>query len=214
MTAWLIQRCGVALVLLAGAALCALCVALAAMAGTLVPFYAELLCLGRGWNFMFVGVRRCWPVPIGLRNRARPRRAAGGLFTTLPYGGVRQGAVSFEGDFNGRRGCADLFRLVPACRAAERVVGPAGGYAHHSGGRPQFSAVCAAFGGGVDCPDVYWKPVSCRSNALRLNVVLAMSKIYAEPLCASWALIRWITGRVFLYKSNLFAFKTPILLLN
>ena len=54
-TGWLIQRCGVALVLLMGSALCALCVALAGMASTLVFFYAALLCLGLGWNFMFVG---------------------------------------------------------------------------------------------------------------------------------------------------------------
>ena len=54
-TGWLIQRYGVTLVLLMGTALCGLCVALAGMASTLENFYAALLCLGLGWNFMFVG---------------------------------------------------------------------------------------------------------------------------------------------------------------
>ncbi|MES2877776.1 MAG: MFS transporter [Pseudomonadota bacterium] len=54
-TGWLIQRYGVTFVLLMGTALCGLCVALAGMASTLDNFYAALLCLGLGWNFMFVG---------------------------------------------------------------------------------------------------------------------------------------------------------------
>jgi MFS family permease len=54
-TGWLIQRYGVAVVLLTGTALCALCVALAGMAIDLPHFYLALMCLGLGWNFMFVG---------------------------------------------------------------------------------------------------------------------------------------------------------------
>lgn len=54
-TGWLIQRYGAAFVLLVGTALCGLCVVLAGMASTLDNFYAALLCLGLGWNFMFVG---------------------------------------------------------------------------------------------------------------------------------------------------------------
>lgn len=54
-TGWLIQRYGVAVVLLTGTALCAVCVALAGMASDLPHFYLALLCLGLGWNFMFVG---------------------------------------------------------------------------------------------------------------------------------------------------------------
>jgi MFS family permease len=51
----LIRRFGLWRILVAGMALNALCVA-AAMASTdLVAFYAALLCLGIGWNFMFVG---------------------------------------------------------------------------------------------------------------------------------------------------------------
>lgn len=52
---WLIQRYGVAAVLLAGAGLCGACVLLAASATALPNFYAALLLLGVGWNFMFVG---------------------------------------------------------------------------------------------------------------------------------------------------------------
>lgn len=54
-TGWLIQRYGVAVVSLTGTALCALCVALAGMASDLPHFYLALMCLGLGWNFMFVG---------------------------------------------------------------------------------------------------------------------------------------------------------------
>lgn len=54
-TGWLIQRYGVAMVLLTGTALCAVCVALAGMASDLPHFYLALMCLGLGWNFMFVG---------------------------------------------------------------------------------------------------------------------------------------------------------------
>lgn len=54
-TGWLIQRYGVTVVLLTGTALCGLCVALAGMASDLANFYLALLCLGLGWNFMFVG---------------------------------------------------------------------------------------------------------------------------------------------------------------
>ena len=54
-TGWLIQRYGVTVVLLTGTALCGLCVALAGMANDLANFYLALLCLGLGWNFMFVG---------------------------------------------------------------------------------------------------------------------------------------------------------------
>lgn len=52
---WLIQRYGVTAVLLAGTSLCGVCVVLANMAAALPNFYAALLCLGIGWNFMFVG---------------------------------------------------------------------------------------------------------------------------------------------------------------
>ncbi|WP_016833620.1 MFS transporter [Herbaspirillum lusitanum] len=51
----LIKRCGLGPVVLAGVALNLAC-ALIAMASTSLPaFYVALLCLGVGWNFMFVG---------------------------------------------------------------------------------------------------------------------------------------------------------------
>lgn len=52
---WLIRRHGVTAVLLAGAGLCAVCMLIAASSTALPNFYAALLCLGIGWNFMFVG---------------------------------------------------------------------------------------------------------------------------------------------------------------
>ncbi len=54
-TGWLINRYGVAAVLLSGHVLCALCVACAVSGIGLSHFYVALLCLGVGWNFMFVG---------------------------------------------------------------------------------------------------------------------------------------------------------------
>ena len=54
-TARLIQRFGVGKVVLAGVALNGACVLVAMMSTTLPAFYTALLCLGVGWNFMFVG---------------------------------------------------------------------------------------------------------------------------------------------------------------
>ncbi len=54
-TGWLIQRYGVTAVLLAGIGMCGGCVLLATTSTALPNFYAALLCLGIGWNFMFVG---------------------------------------------------------------------------------------------------------------------------------------------------------------
>lgn len=51
----LIQRCGMPFVLFAGIALSALCGVIAALSSSLTAFYLALLCLGIGWNFMFVG---------------------------------------------------------------------------------------------------------------------------------------------------------------
>jgi MFS family permease len=54
-TGWLIQRYGITTVLLSGMGLCGLCVLLATSSTALPIFYTALLCLGIGWNFMFVG---------------------------------------------------------------------------------------------------------------------------------------------------------------
>ena len=51
----LIERFGMPLVLFTGMVLSAACGLIAAASTTLVAFYIALLCLGIGWNFMFVG---------------------------------------------------------------------------------------------------------------------------------------------------------------
>jgi MFS family permease len=51
----LINRFGMAPVLFAGILLSAACTFIAAVSSNLLAFYAALLCLGIGWNFMFVG---------------------------------------------------------------------------------------------------------------------------------------------------------------
>lgn len=51
----LIKRYGMPSVLFAGMLLSAVCTFIAAASSSLPAFYAALLCLGVGWNFMFVG---------------------------------------------------------------------------------------------------------------------------------------------------------------
>ncbi|WP_448097634.1 MFS transporter [Luteibacter yeojuensis] len=51
----LIDRIGLPNVLFAGIGLSALCPLIALVSGTLFAYHAALLCLGVGWNFMFVG---------------------------------------------------------------------------------------------------------------------------------------------------------------
>jgi MFS family permease len=51
----LIKRYGMPSVLFAGTLLSAACTFIAAASSSLLAFYAALLCLGVGWNFMFVG---------------------------------------------------------------------------------------------------------------------------------------------------------------
>lgn len=51
----LIKRFGMPSVLFAGIVLSAICGLIAAVSTTLTAFYIALLCLGIGWNFMFVG---------------------------------------------------------------------------------------------------------------------------------------------------------------
>jgi predicted MFS family arabinose efflux permease len=51
----LIARAGLPAVLFTGMALSALCGVIAMVSTSLTAFYAALLCLGIGWNFMFVG---------------------------------------------------------------------------------------------------------------------------------------------------------------
>jgi predicted MFS family arabinose efflux permease len=51
----LITRIGLGRVLLLGAVLNLACVAIASFSSGLIAFYLALLCLGVGWNFMFVG---------------------------------------------------------------------------------------------------------------------------------------------------------------
>lgn len=80
-TGALIKRIGLAPTLFVGMALNAACVA-AAMASTSLPaFYVALLCLGVGWNFMFVGGTTL------LAQAARPneRARAQGLAEFLRY---------------------------------------------------------------------------------------------------------------------------------
>ncbi|CAG9166195.1 MFS transporter [Cupriavidus respiraculi] len=52
---WLLQRFGNPAMLMAGIALSALASVIALASTSLVAFYVALLCLGVGWNFMFVG---------------------------------------------------------------------------------------------------------------------------------------------------------------
>lgn len=52
---WLLQRFGNPAMLMAGIALSALASVIALLSTTLPAFYVALLCLGVGWNFMFVG---------------------------------------------------------------------------------------------------------------------------------------------------------------
>lgn len=52
---WLLQRFGNPAMLVAGIALSALAAVVALCSTSLVAFYVALLCLGVGWNFMFVG---------------------------------------------------------------------------------------------------------------------------------------------------------------
>lgn len=52
---WLLQRFGNPAMLVAGIALCALASVVALCSTSLPAFYVALLCLGVGWNFMFVG---------------------------------------------------------------------------------------------------------------------------------------------------------------
>lgn len=52
---WLLQRFGNPAMLMAGIALSALSSVIALASTSLPAFYAALLCLGVGWNFMFVG---------------------------------------------------------------------------------------------------------------------------------------------------------------
>ena len=52
---WLLQRFGNPAMLMAGIALSALAAVVALCSTSLVAFYVALLCLGVGWNFMFVG---------------------------------------------------------------------------------------------------------------------------------------------------------------
>lgn len=52
---WLLQRYGNPAMLVSGIALSALAAVVALCSTSLVAFYVALLCLGIGWNFMFVG---------------------------------------------------------------------------------------------------------------------------------------------------------------
>jgi MFS family permease len=52
---WLLQRYGTARMAVAGIALCVVAAVVALWSTALPAFYVALLCLGVGWNFMFVG---------------------------------------------------------------------------------------------------------------------------------------------------------------
>ena len=80
-TGALIKRIGLAPTLFIGMALNAVCVAAAVTSTTLPAFYLALLCLGIGWNFMFVGGTTL------LTQAARPneRARAQGLAELLRY---------------------------------------------------------------------------------------------------------------------------------
>ncbi|AOZ04477.1 MFS transporter [Cupriavidus malaysiensis] len=73
---WLLQRFGTARMLACGTLLCAVA-ALAALASTALPaFYLALLCLGVGWNFMFVGGTALLAASYRPSERARTQAAA------------------------------------------------------------------------------------------------------------------------------------------
>lgn len=54
-TGYLIGRFGIGTILLAGTLLSGLCSVIAVASSDLLHFYAAMLCLGVGWNFMFIG---------------------------------------------------------------------------------------------------------------------------------------------------------------
>jgi len=73
---WLLQRFGTARMLACGTLLCA-AAALAALSSTTLPaFYVALLCLGVGWNFMFVGGTTLLAASYRPAERARTQAAA------------------------------------------------------------------------------------------------------------------------------------------
>jgi MFS family permease len=86
----LIQRYGLGPVLLAGAGLNLLC-ALVAMCGSSLPaFYVALLCLGVGWNFMFVGGTSL----LAQSYRPSERARAQGLAEFLRYAATALAALA------------------------------------------------------------------------------------------------------------------------
>ena len=77
---YLIRRLGVGLLLLLGNLLCAACVLIAVQGSGLGSFYAALLCLGVGWNFMFAGGSTL--LSLSYRPAERAKTQAASEFTT------------------------------------------------------------------------------------------------------------------------------------
>jgi len=73
---WLLQRFGIARVVVGGVALCAVSSAVALSSTTLPAFYVALLCLGVGWNFMFVGGTTLLAASYRVAERARTQAAS------------------------------------------------------------------------------------------------------------------------------------------
>jgi MFS family permease len=75
-TGALIKRFGLSRILFAGMGLNAMCVAAAVSSVSLLAFYLALLCLGIGWNFLFVGGTTLLAQSCGPNERAKTQGVA------------------------------------------------------------------------------------------------------------------------------------------
>ncbi|GAB3629425.1 Riboflavin transporter RfnT [Pandoraea terrae] len=103
----LVKRWGVVPVLLAGIAMCAACGVLALMSTSLPYFYAALLCLGVGWNFMFVGGTTL--LTMSYRPAERGRAQAANEFIT--FAGTAASSL-FAGQLLARFGWAMINQAI------------------------------------------------------------------------------------------------------
>lgn len=86
----LIGRLGIPAILFAGISLSALCVFVAIESNSLQGFYLALLCLGVGWNFMYVGGTTLLAASYRPHERARVQ----GIATLVRYGATAIAALA------------------------------------------------------------------------------------------------------------------------
>ena len=103
----LIQRFGMPAVLFSGMALSAACGLIAMISTSLLAFYVALLCLGVGWNFMFVGGTTL----LASSHLAHERARVQGVAELIRYGSTAMATLA-AGPVLERFGWAELNAVI------------------------------------------------------------------------------------------------------